>query len=156
MKLITIAFGVLIISSFSCRNSSSIKIMPPMSDSVNSPKKRPLKTEKEVTERAKEFAKAYLKDPETFFKEVDNLMGRKITAEFDGDTKRWYVFFTNGFHHIHVYLDEDGNLGTLETSNGKFITRKPEPDISVNRESLPPLFSLSDFKKIANLPHNAE
>jgi len=120
-----------------------------MSGKINS-----LKTKEEVIERAKSFLVIYLKDPEGDFEEIENLMGSEITPGFHKDSKVWYVFLTTGFYHLHVYLNEDGSLGTVEKSNGKFITRTPEPDIPKKHKSLPPLFSPSDFKEIVKLPHN--
>jgi len=154
MKIINLILWVIILTAFSCEENSSKQDKSLIIDSETHLKNASSPTEKEIIEKAKSFVRAYLEDSKTFFKEVDNLMGSDIKAEFDKNNKRWYVFFTNGFNHIHVYLDEYANLGTVVASSGKVITRLPESNISESPKSLPPLFHLSEFKKVANLPHN--
>ena len=146
---------VLILASVcGCRDSALEEGVLPVVNPTNIASRPTHPTEKEVVDRAKEFVRCYVEDSGSFFKEVDNLMGDQIEAEFELVSGRWYVFFTNGFHHIHVFLDRDANLGTLQMSNGKIITRRPDSGVAAYSQSPPPLFSLSEFKEVARLPHN--
>lgn len=104
-------------------------------------------TKKEVIERAKDFVRIYIEDSEAFFNGVENLMGNEIEAEFN--SPRWHVFFSNGLTHINVELDQNANLGTI--SGNDYITMEPDDSATVYPKPPPPLYSLSEFRKVLSL-----
>lgn len=144
-------FQILTLVLFSCENKLTDK-----NNGAVDPQTINIPTEARVLTTAKDFVRIYLKDkdPKAFLAQADDMMTGDFAPTFNIHQNRWYVFFTDGIYSINVTMSKDLTLGTASALNAKIIASEADATQLKGDYSDLPLFTLSEFEKIVDMPHN--
>jgi hypothetical protein len=144
-------FPILSLVLFSCENKPTDK-----NAEVGDASTITIPNEATVVATAKDFTRIYLKgkNAEAFLIQANDMMNGDFAPRFNIHQNRWYVFFTDGLNSLTVTMSKDLTVGTVRGLNAKVISSQAGVTHPKDDSSDVPLFTLSEFEKVVNLPNN--
>jgi hypothetical protein len=115
-------------------------------------------TEARVVATAKDFIRIYLKDQDAdeFLVQTHDMMNGDYVPIFNIHQNRWYVSFISGLNCLSVTMTKDLDMGTVRGTHSKVISSEIHAtDLEGDYSDLP-LFTLSEFARVVDLPRNKD